>query len=325
MGNGVVTILVSPSPLSDDDLVQLGSQASRLGFEQLVTPRQAESGLFAQLLGGGDLDALYASLEFDVTAPTDDRPFFFQMLRLRDIAAAFEDEQLDPNNFNQTAIRLLVVLLGIVSVLALLCILGPLTAGVRKVSLWGALPFLGFFFAIGLGFMFIEISQMQRLMVFLGHPTYALSVVLFTLLVGSGLGSLVSERVAARFGPGVGFPWLVAVAAAVAGFGVLTPWAIDALAAATTPIRISASAGILLAMGLCMGTPFPLGMKYAAARHPEITPWLWGVNGAASVLCSVLAVVVSLFWSISASFWLGVSCYVAAAFAYRAARRQPGG
>lgn len=321
MGNGVATILVSTLPFSDGDLARLELQASRLGFERLVTPQRAEDELFARLLGDGDLDALYASLDIDVTAPTDDRPFFFQMLRLRDVAGAFRNDKLDPNSFNQTAIRLLVVLLGIVSVLALLCILGPLAASVRRVSLRGTLPFLGFFFAIGLGFMFVEISQMQRMMVFLGHPTYALSVVLFTLLVGSGLGSLMAERLAGRLGAGRGLASLVGVVAVVAAFGLLTPWAIDGLAPEPTPVRIAASVGILLAMGLFMGMPFPLGMKFAAARHPEITPWLWGVNGAASVLCSVLAMAVSLFWSISASFWLGVLCYVGAVLSYRAATR----
>jgi hypothetical protein len=164
--------------------------------------------------------------------------------------------------------------------------------------------------------MFVEISQMQRLMVFLGHPTYALSVVLFTLLVGSGLGSAAVARL------GDGSPWsdprrvLPLTLGVLVVFGTLTPVLIRELEGANTPLRIAVAVGVLLFIGLFMGMPFPLGMKVAASERAELTPWLWGINGAASVLCSVLATVVSLTQGITTAFWLGVACYVGAWLAY---------
>jgi hypothetical protein len=91
--------------------------------------------------------------------------------------------------------------------------------------------------------------------------------------------------------------------------------------ASPTPVRVLAAAAMLLPMGFVMGLPFPLGLRAAAARS-ELIPWLWGVNGAASVLCSVLATVVALGAGITASFWAGVLCYVGALVAYGVATRS---
>jgi len=88
-----------------------------------------------------------------------------------------------------------------------------------------------------------------------------------------------------------------------------------------TPVRIGVAGGTLLVVGLFMGLPFPLGMQAAARGRADLTPWLWGVNGAASVLCSVLAVAVALTAGIAATFWLGVGCYVVAATAHAAITR----
>jgi hypothetical protein len=156
---------------------------------------------------------------------------------------------------------------------------------------------------------------MQRLMVMLGHPTYALSVVLFTLLAGTGIGSYLSSRVRddSRFGPRAALGSLVTV---LVLFGLATPALVRLLSDATTPFRIAVAATTLFVAGLLLGLPFPLGMRRAWQRAGgELTPWLWGVNGAASVLCTVVAAAVALSLGISASFWAGVACYVVAFFA----------
>src|SRR5262249_27591204 len=144
---------------------------------------------------------------------------------------------LDPNRTNLQAIRLLAALLGIIFALTVGCVAVPLFWRAQRGSLRGSLPLLGFFLAIGLGFMFVEIAEMQRLMVLLGKPTYALSVVLFTLLAGSGAGSLASGRLTGRGGalsPGAALSLLMFVLAVV---GLLTPALIPALSGASTPAR----------------------------------------------------------------------------------------
>jgi hypothetical protein len=322
LGNGIATILVSKQAFGEGDFQTLDREISRLGFEYVARPNSAESPVYRTILGGTDADvqAFYSSFSLDVSSPTDDRPFFFQMLRLRDVMKSLAESWLDPNRSNLEAIRLLAVLLVIVTVLTLGCIVTPLVLRMRKGSLKGSGALLGFFFAIGLGFMFIEVSEMQRLMLLLGKPTYALSVVLFTLLLGSGTGSLLSFQLTGTGGkldPNAALGLLVLVLVVA---GIATPAVVRGLVASSTPVRIAAAASMLLPMGFVMGLPFPLGLG-AARNRSELVPWLWGVNGAASVLCSVLATVVALGAGISASFWSGVACYACAFVAYLVAKR----
>jgi hypothetical protein len=181
------------------------------------------------------------------------------------------------------------------------------------VNLDGAGPYLLYFAAIGLGFMLIEISQLQRLTIFLGHPAYSLSVVLFSLLVSSGLGSLSTGRVPAV--PGAARRRLVATIVLLLAFGFLTPLIAHQFEASATPTRIALAIAILCPVGFCMGMAFPLGMKLALQRAPQLAPWFWGINGAASVCASVLAVVIAIGAGISAAFWTGTACYVVALIA----------
>jgi len=112
---------------------------------------------------------------------------------------------------------------------------------------------------------------------------------------------------------------LVVLVAVLAVFGAVTPFVVRATAAASTPLRIGAALLLLFPAGLVMGMAFPLGMKLASSRASRLTPWLWGLNGAASVLASVLSVCIALTWSISAAFWTGWLAYALALLAFRRA------
>ena len=226
-------------------------------------------------------------------------------------------------SFNTRAVYVLGVLLISVIGLTLLCIIVPLILTTTKASLRGAFPLFVFFAAIGFGFMLVEISQMQRLIVFLGHPIYGLSTVLFALLLSSGLGSYLTQGIkntgSAR--PTIALLILLGVLLA---FGSLTPFAIHQFQGSTTTTRILVAVSLLFPLGLFMGMPFPLGMKLASSRSASLTPWLWGINGATSVCASVVAVVIALNSGISASFWTGFACYAAAfvAFVWISRRRS---
>jgi hypothetical protein len=168
---------------------------------------------------------------------------------------------------------------------------------------------LGYFASIGMGFMLVEISQMQRLIVFLGHPTYGLSVVLFVILSAAGLGSLAYPTVRRTIGASGS---LIALLVAVVAFGILAPALLHHFREASTPIRISVAAISLAPVAFCLGFAFPAGMQLAHESRPAATAWLWGVNGATSVLASVLAVALAIFAGISATYWSGVGIYVIA-------------
>jgi hypothetical protein len=156
--------------------------------------------------------------------------------------------------------------------------------------------------------MFVEIALMQRLSMFLGHPAYGIGVALFCLLLAGGAGSYVAGS----------WRWLAALRGSRVLVFLAMLVALEALAlhgilalsqSASTPVRMAISLLLLAPVGVLMGMAFPLGAK-AAAGVLQILPWLWGINGAASVLASVAAAVVSLDLGSSANLWLGACCYL---------------
>jgi hypothetical protein len=319
---GVATILVSPTPFAAEDVDRVEELSHRLQFPIVLTPRTAGDETFAALASGRDASALYAAFPVDITAPTDDKPFFFHTLRFRDLLrGAWRGYDPSGNRINTNAVWVLGMLLVTVLLLTTLCVVVPLWLTTDRAALRGAGALVVYFAAIGLGFMLIEISQMQRLIIFLGHPTYGLSVVLFAMLLSSGIGSLLSARMGEGGRRAVAA--LTLLVGVLAMFGAATPAAIRAFEAATTPGRIAVAIAILFPIGLLMGMAFPIGMRIASAGAPALTPWLWGVNGATSVCASVLAVVIALNAGIAVSFWTGVMCYVAAALAFLVARGRP--
>ena len=308
-------ILLSKKPFSSADLATIEDVTRKMQFELALTPTRCSDPIFAKLASGKDLEKTVSEYPMNIAPPTDDSPFFFFMLRLRD---AFTGEAFKQKwyRFNRTAIYTLGALLVVVTVLTLLCIIVPLMLTTQKAALRGALPLCGFFACIGLGFMLVEISQMQRLIIFLGHPTYGLSVVLFSLLLSSGCGSLATQWVKDSTFTRQAVILLLVLLGVLVTFGALTPYATRGFQASTTPVRILLAVGILSPLGLFMGMAFPLGMKVASRTSSSLTPWLWGINGATSVLASVVAIVIALTAGISVSFWTGVVCYVLAFAAF---------
>ena len=310
--DGIGTILVSPEPFSAADLDTLDEVAARLRFEVVQSPRLSRDETFAAIADGRQLTALLAGYPLDISAPTDDSPFFFHMLRIRDVFNLQRWRDQGIVSFNMKAVGVLGVLLATVTLMTAACILLPLVRTRHTVDLQGATPHLVYFAAIGFGFMLVEISQLQRLTIFLGHPAYSLSVVLFSLLVSSGAGSLSTGRVAdAGAGRATRRRLLITLAVLVV-FGIATPAITHRFEGADTPVRILIAVGILLPVGFYLGMAFPLGMRLALQRSPSIAPWLWGVNGATSVCASVLAVVIAIGAGISAAFWTGTLCYLVA-------------
>ena len=185
----MVTTLVSRDPFTERDLATLTSVTDRLEFLPVLNPNYAANETFRRISEGGDLSELYAEFPLDITPSTDDRPFFFHMLRFRDILDQERLKDQGSANFNIRAVFVLGVLLATVAILTVIFVVVPLLLRRRLTDVAELSPWFLHFAGIGAGFMMIEISQMERLIVFLGHPIYALSVVLFTLLLASGLGS----------------------------------------------------------------------------------------------------------------------------------------
>ncbi|MCP4642408.1 MAG: hypothetical protein GY851_18330 [bacterium] len=323
--NGVGTLLVSKSPFSESDIDTIEGLAGDLDYHIVASPRGAADSTWSLLVSGRGVEQASAELQLDISPPTDNQPFFFNMIRIGDLLAGGENltkhgTALAPN---LKAVFTLVVLASIVLALTLLLTVAPFALAKDRPLLRANMPFLVYFAAIGLGFMLVEISQMQRLIVFLGHPTYGLSVVLFTILLSSGVGSFVSPAPSEGRTLRAAAIALTGLVIAVLLYGALSPGLHSALRHTGTPVRILVAIGTLAPVGFFMGMAFPIGVGMASALgRDDLTPWLWAINGATSVCASVIAVVIALWAGISTSLWAGLACYAFAGAAFLALSRR---
>src|SRR2546428_11998303 len=215
-------------------------------FVQVLKPRFAERPEFEAFANLATYDELVRTYPLNIAAPTDDTPFFFHMLRARDLLKPATYEGMNQKNLK--AVKVLATLLGIVSGLSAVAIVAPLALR-RRVRQAHSVRLMIYFAAIGLAFMMVEIGQLERLIVFLGHPIYGLTVVLFVLLIASSCGSFCSYRMSNWF-------WLLPVV--LAAFILVSPAVTRSLTVASTPIRIAVSALLLFPSGFFMGMAFPL-------------------------------------------------------------------
>ena len=286
-----------------------------------------------ELLGAGDRDVWYRDYPFDVEPPDDDRPFFGHFFRWRQAPDVLAMAGHTWQPFGGAGYFVLLALLALAVLAAGVLILLPLAVrrpfdhgrsvrpqgrrgGVGQGGALGAT--LAYFALLGLGYLCVEIPLMQRFILFLGHPAYALAAVLFALLLFSGLGSLLSHRVPL---------WLVLamLPVLVGGYALGLPILFEAALAAPLRSRMVVTVVALAPPGLLMGMPFPRGLALLERRAPGFIAWAWGVNGAVSVVASVLAALLALSFGFSAVLAVGAVCYLGAWVMARAIRIPPRG
>lgn len=310
VGATVGTIMVSQEPFSDDQLDKIAEVAEEMRFLPVLTPEIENNEFpFAPLAEPGGPGPNLGVVKADISPPTDDKPFFFQMADVGNVIK----RDLPANKQVFRSVVVLAALAVAVLLLAAVCIGGPLFQIGRRTSHRGRKPYYLYFCGIGLGFLMVEISQLMRLSTFLGHPTYALTVVLFTVLIFSGAGSMAVDKLIKIEKPmSLLVPLLLLLGVAVV-FGLLTPQLIEEFAGRTTPVRVGLAVGLLAPMAFFMGMPFSIGMRMASTDEDSPTAFLWGINGAMSVVASVFATVIALFFGIIWTFVAGIAAYVLAA------------
>lgn len=158
--------------------------------------------------------------------------------------------------------------------------------------------------------MFVEIALIQRLSVFLGHPVYALGILLFTMIASTGIGSFVSEKVSLS-NRRVLFAYPVIAAAGILAIRFVLAWLLPAMLTSSMTLKIFASIVVIFPVGMLLGFFFPTGMRLLRSAASSDTPWYWALNGVFGVLCSALAVFVSINVGISANFYIAAICYLA--------------
>ena len=297
------SIIISPKPLSDDDLAKLKKICTDMGFEiKMMYGEASRDKVFDEILSAPNLNEYCNAFKANILPTNDNKPFFFLFYRLNDLFSYSRDK---------APIFILVALLLTVIILGFLCLILPLRWTKEDVS--GSWLYLLYFASIGFGFMLIEISQLQRLIVFLGHPVYSLTVVLFSLLLSTGIGSLISEQIEKRFSiERAAYFWYFLFLMLII-FAFLTPVLTKAYADRSTPVRILIAISSLVPLGFFMGMPFPLGLRLASIRlsKPPLA-WFWGINGATSVIASVLGISLAISLGINAGYIAGIIAYAIA-------------
>jgi SAM-dependent methyltransferase len=241
------------------------------------------------------LDGFYRRHELNLQPTTDASPFFFNFYKWRTLAKRTTYDMLGYDRTLATGQIVLVIMLLQSIVFAAALILLPL----RRLPLQSGgsarqrLALLGYFTALGTGFILLEISFIQRFVLFLGYPTYSLTVVMLSLLVSTGLGSLLTERVQDGFAAALP-PRLAMLLVLGLGYLLGTPVVFDALLGAPLALRVGVSIALLVPLGLVLGSFFPLGVRMAERVNPRLVPWAWAVNGCATVIGTLLAVMAGM-------------------------------
>lgn len=319
----VMNFILKRTPFAPQDSARLQRVADELGFTLVYapwakapaqledTPEMKHIGAklndYRSLILASDRAAFLAAYPLDISATTDDRPFFFHMVRLHNqFGSAFGPAMMFDNGLGA-----LLTLFMISTALVLLFIIGPLLlSGGRPGGSWAG--WLAYFGLLGAGFMLLEVALLQRFVLLLGHPVYSLTVTLFCLLLGTGLGSLASRRVSLeRVRRVTAFTLLAAAAlgaAAAAGVGQL----VDLAMHWPLPGRIALAAAVLVPLGVLLGTALPGGMRLLDRSCPEMVPWGWGMNGALSVIGATSAIFIAMNWGFSTALSVGAATYLLA-------------
>ena len=309
-GSYLENLLVKKEPFRPDEIEQVRSFAREDGFELRLAPAGSSDAALARVVHAPPdrLGAILDEQAFSVDAVTDDRPFFFNVVRWGTLLAGERSFALFPGSV--TGQLVLFLMLAQALLLGGLLILAPLVRG-RS----GALPwrtsarFLLYFLGLGVGFLLIEISFVQKYVLLLGYPTYSLSVTIFSLLVFASLGSYLSQRAWGRDLRRFLFQLLGVTAALVLAEVLLLPWIRDRSLAAPLWVRIGATVALQLPIGVALGMYFPTGLELLRRRDPRLVPWAWAVNGVGSVAASVLAVLLAMRIGFSGVALVAITSY----------------
>lgn len=256
-----------------------------------------------------DKSRFYGDYLFDVSPVTDERPFFFHFFKWDKIVPIYESMGKKWQPFVEGGYLVPLVFVQAL-ILCVVFILLPVRTFKRERITTGKWRMLSYFLFLGVGYMFIEIVLVQKFILFLGQPIYAVSTVLFTILTFSGIGSFHSERFESRDVRLFGL-----VISTLSGLIVLylafLPALFHTFLGEAPLVRGLISSLAIAPLGFVMGMPFPMGIRLTDHLSPDLIPWAWAVNGCSSVLGSILPVMIALSFGFSVVLALASAAYLA--------------
>ncbi len=301
-----LTILMKKSALTREDIQRIKTFARAMRFDLAYYPgmKPEEGNIYIKMPGSGHAEAFrrlvnretrdgfMADYLFDIRPVSDERPFFHYYLKLKNIKAIYRAMGEKWQYFIEEGYLLPVFFIQALVVSAVLILL-PLATLKRTEADAGAqspLPVLSYFALLGIGYLFVEIAFIQKMILSLENPSYAASTIIASVLISSGIGSLLGLRIRPLKNPCV----LLILAGFIFVYSLLLPGTIAAMDHLPLFAKIIVSFVIVMPAGILMGIPFPLGISVLGATAPRLIPWAWAVNGCFSVLSPVLAIMLAL-------------------------------
>jgi hypothetical protein len=326
-----LTMLMKRSALTREDIQRIKTFAHEMRFDLVHYPgiRPEESNVhikmpgneyaeaFRHLMNKETRERFIADYLFDIQPVSDEKPFFHYYLKMKNIKEIYRVMGEKWQYFIEEGYLLPVLFVQVLVVSAVLVLLPLVTVKSKEAAPTVRSPFcaLSYFALLGIGYLFVEIAFIQKMILNLENPSYAASTVIASVLISSGIGSLLSRRVKALKSP--------RVLLILAGFAFLYSILLPGITAATSPhalwVKIILSFVILMPAGILMGIPFPLGISFLGQAAPRIIPWAWAVNGCFSVLAPVLAIMVALSAGFRFVLLAGAAMYLSAFWMIRRA------
>ncbi len=317
-GMRTATMIAAKQPFSPSEMDTIRAFLHDNAFDPIHLPdlKSSELNLYNQLPQDTyhevfsslliDPSSTIDNYDFNIKPPTDDRPFFHHFFRWRQVPDIMATLGIIWQPFGGSGYLVLLALLGLMILISIPLILSPLIILRRRGSWspprWGM---LGYFAFLGAGYLLIEIPLIQKLTLLLDRPALALATVLFTLLLASGIGSLLSTRVDLR-------KTLIMLVLLLVLTTMTLPWIIEHALPWSMVARLLLAVVILTPAGLLMGVPFAAGLRRLEAGSPGSIPWAWAINGAISGVCGVSAALISLDAGFTITLFVGTLAYLGA-------------
>jgi len=324
------TVLVSRRPFTPADVTRAQTLISESKMEAMYLPGVPSSNPFGQLLSSADPSSFWRGYRYDVSPVNDDRPFFFYTVQPHDLVDFIRNANAKAEDYKiNSAVPLLFALIAVsIGATALIALLPRLLLGSRLPKQSGVIMFLWYFLCLGAGYIMVQVALIQKFVLLLGHPAYALTVIVFSMLVSSGAGSYWSRRIVSEDYSGDALEndtrlmrtlGAIAILVAALAFGASPLVTI----AATWPmgLKMAVTALAIAPAAFMMGVPFPSGLRRLEAIHSPSVRWAWSLNAASSVLGSAGAIILAIYAGLRATLLLGGGLYVCALLVILATKR----
>jgi hypothetical protein len=324
-----LTTLIKKDGFNSDELNSLKQAVAELNFDIVYYSGILEDEVniynileepyfynyFSQIIEGdrNSREAFYDNYYFNIYPATDDNPYFFNFFRFGQVPDIIKYFGKSTQPFGGGGYLILIAALIISIALSVLFILLPLRIRRINISIRKDFKYIIYFFCLGFGFFFIEIPFIQKFILLLGKPAYALAVVLFSIMFAGGLGSFTSSKFK------VDLRWVVGVIVAYVVLFIFTfGYVVDFIISKVLWQRFLYSILIIIPLGFVMGIPFPSAIaKVKEKRKETIVPWLWAINGCTSVVGSIAAVMISIHFGFFVVIGIAAVIYLAALAVYR--------